>query len=201
MRLVLVRHGETRLNKDGRILGVGDEPLNSTGREQARSISEELRCDLPFELYTSPVIRAWETAQTLSASLDVPAVSLAELSEADAGDLEGLTGREMRDRYPEFAQRWDQDASTARMPGGESLSEVQERAWSAIEALLNDHPDETVVAVTHNFTIQTIVCRVLDMPLRNFQRLRHDVGSITRLELTDSRQTVVSLNQTSHLSV
>ena len=85
------------------------------------------------------------------------------------------------------------------MPGGESLAEVQRRAWSAVEHLLARNAGGTVVAVTHNFTIQTIVCRVLGIPLRNFRRLRQEVGSITRLELTASSMAVLSLNETAHL--
>ena len=62
------------------------------------------------------------------------------------------------------------------------------------------HPNDTVVAVTHNFTIQTVVCKVLDMPLRYSRRLRQDVGTITRLELSNSQNTLVSLNETWHLA-
>lgn len=199
MRLILVRHGETRPNKEGRILGLSDVPLTPIGRAQADAVARVLREDMPFKLYTSPVGRASETARTISVSLAVPLASLDGLSEADAGELEGLTGQEMRRRYPEFARRWDEDSGTAQMPGGESLSEVQGRAWSAVCGLLADHPDETVVAVSHNFTIQTIVCKVLGIPLHNFRRLRQDLGSITRIALTDSRETVEALNQTSHL--
>lgn len=199
MRLILVRHGETRPNREGRILGLSDVPLTPIGRAQADAVASILREDMPSRLYTSPVGRASETARTISATLAVPLTSLEGLAEADAGELEGLTGQEMRRRYPDFARRWDEDSSTAQMPGGESLSEVQRRAWSAVRGLVADHPDETVVAVSHNFTIQTIVCKVLDMPLRNFRRLRQDLGSITRLELSGSSGTVETLNQTSHL--
>ena len=79
------------------------------------------------------------------------------------------------------------------------MAEVQRRAWSAVECLLARNDGGTVVAVTHNFTIQTIVCRVLGIPLRNFRRLRQEVGSITRIELTASSMAVLSLNETAHL--
>ena len=199
MMLILVRHGETRLNRAGRILGLCDLPLNETGRAQADALARALRSALPFRLYTSPVARAVETAQAISSTLRVPANPLEGLAEADAGELEGLTGGEMRARFPEFARRWDEDPATATMPGGESLAQVQCRAWSAVQRLLADHETETVVAVTHNFAIQAVLCGALEMPLRNFRRLRQDVGSISRLELTGSSSSLLSLNDTSHL--
>ena len=200
LKLILVRHGETRLNKDGRIQGVNSVPLNNKGRAQAQAVARALEKDLPFELYTSPLTRALETAQIISETVRVPPKPLKELEEADAGDLEGLTGEEMRRRYPEFVKRWAQDSGTAQMPGGESLLQVQERAWWAITEFMLNHPNDTVVAVTHNFTIQTVVCKVLEMPLSYSRRLRQDVGAITRLELSDSQSTLVSLNETWHLT-
>ena len=199
MKLILVRHGETQPNKDGRILGVGDAPLNTRGRAQARAVAGALEEYLPFRLYTSPVARAMETAEAIAAALKVPRMPLDALAEADAGELEGLTGKEMRERYPDFARRWAEDSGTARMPGGESLVEVQERAWRAVQGLLDEHPEDTIVAVTHNFTIQTIVSKMLGMPLGNARALRLDVGSITRLDLSRSHGVLGSLNETSHL--
>lgn len=199
MRLILVRHGETQMNKTGRFQGINDEPLNATGRAQAQAVASALEEGLPFHLYVSPVHRAMETAQTVADKLDVPLTQKKGLEEADIGELEGLTGPEMRERYPDFVKRWTEDAGVAQMPGGESLSQVQERAWKAITELIAKHTDETVVAVTHNFTLQTIVSKVLEMPLRNSRRLRQDLGSITCVEFTNSRTTLLSLNETWHL--
>lgn len=199
LRLLLVRHGETQLNKEGRIQGINNAPLNATGSEQARALARALSADLPFQLYTSPVARALETAKVISDALGVPITPLDGLEEANAGALEGLTGAQMRQLYPEFAARWANDAGTAQMPGGESLLQVQGRAWGAIADLVQRHPDQTVVAVTHNFTIQTIVCAVLEMPLQNARRLRQNVGSITRLDLSPAGNALVSLNETWHL--
>ena len=83
MRLILVRHGETQLNRDGRIQGINDDPLNSTGRAQARAVAEPLHRDLPFVLYSSPVARALETARIISGILHVQATPLEGLKEAD----------------------------------------------------------------------------------------------------------------------
>ena len=199
MRLILVRHGETELNREGRILGTTDVSLNATGRAQARAVAEALLADLPLKMYTSPLARALETAKIISDALGVTPTPLSELQELDAGDLDGLAAAEARARYPEFASRWDRDPGTAQMPGGESLLQVQQRAWVAVTRLMDKHPDDTVVAVTHDFTIKTIVCAALEIALRNFRRLRQSVGSITRLDLTPAHGVLVSMNETWHL--
>ena len=199
MKLILVRHGETRLNNEGRIQGIGAAPLNATGRAQAHAAGQALKGDLPFALYTSPIARALETARIMSEAFQVDLTKLDGLEEADAGDLEGLNGAEMRERFPEFAERWSRDSATTPMPGGESLLQVEERAWRAVTGLIDKHPEDTVVAVTHNFTIQTIICSVLELPLHNSRRLRHDLGAISRLEITPDHRALVSLNETWHL--
>ncbi len=198
MRLIVVRHGETHLNRDGRIQGINDTLLDEVGRSQARAVARALSRDLPFRLYASPVARARETAQIISQALGVPLKTVAEFREADAGELEGLTGAEMRERYPEFAERWAEDSGTAQMPGGESLAEVQDRAWQAVSRISQAHGEGTVVVVSHDFVIQTIVCKVLESPLKH-RRIRQDLGSITRLDLSGSQWTVASLNETAHL--
>ncbi len=199
MRLILVRHGETHLNRDGRIQGINDTSLDEVGRSQAQAVAQALSRDLPFHLYASPVARARETAQIISKALGVPSNTVAEFREADPGELEGLTGAEMREQYPEFAQRWAEDSGTARMPGGESLAEVQDRAWQAVSRISQAHSEGTVVVVSHNFVIQTVVCKVLEAPLKHSRRLRQDLGSIARLDLRGSQWTVAALNETAHL--
>ena len=199
MKLILVRHGETQLNKDGRIQGIGGAPLNEEGRGQAQAAARALKADLPFVLYTSTVVRALDTARIISDSLNVPFELLDGLQEADAGQLDGLTGTEMRQRYPEFTRLWDKDSATAQMPGGESMVDVQLRAWRAVMNLAESHPDSTVVAVSHNFTIKSIICKVLNIPLGTSRQLRHDLGAITRLDVRGDQSLVVSLNENGHL--
>ena len=199
LRLILIRHGETQLNSDGRIQGLNNAPLTLEGQVQSAAVGRALIRDLPFRFYTSPVARAVETAEIASKALNLAPAIMTGLREADVGCLDGLTGQQMRLRYPNFAERWTQNAATARMPGGESLQEVQDRAWPVIVELMSNHPDHTVVAVTHNFTIQSILCKLLGMTLHNSRRLRLAVGSITRLDLSSTQMELVSLNETWHL--
>jgi broad specificity phosphatase PhoE len=202
MRLLLVRHGETDTNRDGLGLGRGDPPLNAAGERQAAAAARRLLAwGEVAAVYTSPLLRARQTAERIAATLGVAlAEPLDALAEMDVGEFEGLTAAEMRERAPAFFSLWRGDsAGEARMPGGESLAEVEERAWSAVKELLGRHAGETVALVSHNFTLRTIVCRALDVPLADFRRFRQDLASISAIDFAP-RLRVVLLNETCHLN-
>ena len=199
MKLILVRHGQTESNKLGRIQGINDSPLTDVGREQAEAAARALASEAPFALYASPLPRALQTAQAIGSRAGVRPTEVKELIEMDVGEFEGLSGLQLRERFPDLMRSWDEDPAATVMPGGESLYDVRDRAWPAVRSLAERHESETVVAVTHNFTIHTIICTALDMPLNNFRKLRIDLGAITRLEITSARTTLVSLNETWHL--
>ena len=199
MDLILVRHGETETNRLGKIQGVSEAPLNGRGLEQAAAAARALDGEKPFTLYVSPLRRAVQTAEAITRRTGIDAVSEDGLIEMDVGDFEGLTGRQLRERFPEVMRSWDEDAFGTFMPGGESLADVKERAWGTVMKLAEIHAGETVVAVTHNFTIQMVLCTALGMPPNNFRRLRVDLGSITRLRVSSERIVQVSVNETGHL--
>lgn len=202
LKLILIRHGETDFNRDGRIQGKGAQPLNETGLAQAAAAGRAMSSEMPFDLYCSAIPRAVQTAQAISDAANVKAVPLHGVEELDPGEFEGLTGPEMRQRFPEVMKSWDGDPGPTSMPGGESLRQVQARAWEAVSRfrkLARANPDQKVVIVTHNFPIQTIICQVLGMPLNNYGRLSVGLGSITRIELTDSNARLVSMNESWHL--
>lgn len=199
MKLILVRHGQTESNRLGRIQGINKAPLTDVGRGQASAAARALVADAPFALYSSPLPRAVETATIIGTRADTAPVQVEGLVEMDVGAFEGLSGPQLRERFPDVMRSWDNDPASTVMPGGESLYDVRDRAWPAVESLAERHDSETVVAVTHNFTIHTIVCTVLDMPLNNFRKLRIDLGAITRLEISGARMTLLSLNETWHL--
>ena len=196
MKLILVRHGQTEHNRLGKIQGVNEAPLTGLGREQAKSAARSLALDAPFALYSSPLLRAMQTAQAIGSHSGVQPIEIDGLAEMDVGEFEGLSGRELRDRFPEVMRMWDRDPASTVMPGGECLRDVQDRAWSAVTRLAERHESDTVVAVTHNFTINAIVCAALDMPLNNFRKLRIDLGSVTRLDVLPERTVLTSLNET-----
>lgn len=199
MRLILVRHGETEHNRDQITLGRADVPLTERGRAQAAAVAATFTRP-PAAIFTSPLSRAADTAAAIAATTSVGAVIDESLTEMDVGDLEHLTTHDLRARYPEFVAEWlSPAAGDARMPGGETLREVQDRAWTAIERMRSAHPDAEVVAVTHNFVILTVVCRALDLPLGQFRRLRQALAARTVIDVRQGACTLLQLNDTAHL--
>lgn len=200
MRLILIRHGETESNRKHLTLGREDVPLNEKGRRQAATLVSALAAVPADAIYASPLRRAVETALPLAGALGLEVRTDDDLTEMDVGEMEGLSPGELRERHGDFLREWiSPRAGSLRIPGGESLQDVQDRAWAAVQRLQTRHPTDTVVVVTHNFTIHVILCRALGLPLASFRRLRHDLAATAVLDLRDDRAVVISLNDTCHL--
>ncbi len=173
--------------------------LNVRGRLQAMRVAEALVALAPDALYTSPLPRALETATTISQRLGLELIIRDELKEANIGLLDGLTQDDMHQQYPDFMETWSTDPSTTVMPRGESILQVQERAWNTIEEIRELHLGHSVAIVSHSFTILSIVCKLLGMPLANFRKLRLSLGSITRVEIHQETTSLISYNDQCHL--
>ncbi len=200
MRLILIRHGETARNASGAVQGRADVPLNDLGTRQAAALAASMRADQVAAVYASPLQRARDTAAPLAAMLNLPVQIEPDLIEMDVGAMEGLTSAAMRAQYAEFLAVWaSADGPAMPMPGGESLEAVQQRGWAAVQRIRERHPDETVVAVSHNFVISGIVCRATGVPLSGFRRLRHGIASRTVIDVRAERSVVIHLNDTCHL--
>jgi phosphoserine phosphatase len=201
MRLILTRHGETASNRDGLGLGLQDVPLTEKGRKQAKALAEALADAKVAAVYSSPLRRAVDTARAIASRHRLEVIVDEGMTEMDVGRLDGLSFDEMRRRHPEFISRWlGEEAGTLRMPGGsECLQEVQERARESVRRIAERHERETVVVVTHNFTIHALLCDALNMSLCDFRRLRHDLAAISTLDMRDGKSVVVHMNDTCHL--
>ena len=199
MRLILVRHGETQWNRENRVLGYADIALNEEGRRQAQRVALALKGERVDAIYSSPLQRAMETAAEIARFHQVEVGADDAFKEMDAGELDGLTYEEMREQYGDFLREWLKDAPSLKMPGGESLSELQERAWQGLERIIASHPDGAVILVSHNFTILCIICRALGIPLTQFRRLRLNTASISSLNFGERGISLLLLNDICHL--
>ena len=202
MKLFLVRHGETAWNKLGRFQGQEDTPLNPRGRAQARETAIASVAWQVTALYSSPLCRTLETAQEISRLVGLPVVPQEGLKELALGELEGVTGEELRRGWPQVYQTWRSDPGAVVMPGGESLGRLQERAWQVVSELEQAHgEDDVLVLVSHNFALRAIVAKVLGMPLANFHSMSLALGSIGVIESDARGRRLVTYNSTSHLSL
>jgi broad specificity phosphatase PhoE len=151
--LLLVRHGETDWNRDGRWQGHSDTHLNELGREQARRVAAEL--DGIDVMYSSDLARARETAEIIAEELELDVRADDRLRERSFGAWEGLTAPEIEERFPDELSRW----RSGEGPGAadaEPFDRFAERVREALDDVVARHPGETVLVVTHGGTIRVI---------------------------------------------
>jgi broad specificity phosphatase PhoE len=145
--ILLARHGETDWNREGRFQGWADPPLNATGRAQAVDLSVALMAEELAAVYSSPLRRAYETAEIVAASRDLEPVRLDALREVDVGSWSGLTREEIDQRFPEQYARWlDYDQG---WEDGETYEQMADRVVAALLELAAKHDGERILAVTH----------------------------------------------------
>ena len=201
MKFFLVRHGETEWNKLGRFQGQQDTALNETGLGQARAVADAAQKWGLTALYASPLIRTMQVADEFSRRLGLPVNPHAGLKELALGELEGVTGDEMRAGWPQIFDAWQRTPELVAMPGGESLVVLQERAWQAILELERAHgPEDNLALISHNFTIRAICGQLLGMPLSSFHRMHLALGSVSVFDSGPRGRRLLTYNFTGHLS-
>ena len=200
LRLILVRHGQTPWNAEGRFQGQSDTGLTDLGLQQARCAASALASHDIAAVYSSPLPRALSTAQEIAGPHSLGVTPLDGLKEIHLGELEGITGSVMRENYPDVFHTWNNNPSRVSFPGGESLRQLQRRAWRAAQHIESAHPEGTVVAVSHNFAINAIVSRFLGLPLSRFHRIRVDLGSFTVLDIGERYRHLLHFNDRCHLT-
>ncbi|MGD0276696.1 MAG: histidine phosphatase family protein [Syntrophales bacterium] len=197
MKMILVRHGETLWNREGRVQGTSDIALSDMGRLQVKRLAESLRDDNIKNVYSSPLNRAYETASIIVERISIPIQLESELREMDQGDFEGVSHRELTAEHKPFLQQWLKDPASVKMPNGESLLEVQDRAWKVINNIFRNM-DNTLI-VSHNFTLTTIICKINGISLSDFGKIHVGLASKTIINVLDGEARLELLNDQSHL--
>ncbi|HQL47872.1 MAG: Phosphoserine phosphatase 1 [Acidobacteria bacterium ADurb.Bin340] len=203
MRIVLVRHGETAWNVEGRHQGRGcDIGLSEAGRSQAGALAERLAGQTWTRTASSPLKRARETAERLLEGADTRLILDPDLEEISHGAWEGLLASEVRDRWPDLQRAWRERPDETRLPGGETLAEVQARAWRALERLTEGlGATETLLVVTHDGVNRVLLCRVLGLPLARVWAFRQAPTGFSLLEGPDLEGlSVLRLNDAAHVA-
>lgn len=179
-RVFLVRHGEVAANRVFAFVGRGEDPLTSTGLEQADGLASFFAA-LPIDrVVSSPLHRCLSTAEAIASTTGVDVVADRRIIEQSFGQWEGRTRVEveaMGSESREQMRAWRLDPSR-RPPGGESLVEVQERALSLVQDLVT-RESGSVVLISHVGPIKAILCHALGLPLSMVGRFFLDPASIS----------------------
>lgn len=196
--LYLIRHGETRSNREGIFRGRLEIPLSDAGRSQAREVGLALSGKEISSVYSSPLVRAVETAQI--AFSDRKALPHQALNNLDLGEWSGRRKADIQREFPEQWERWTLNPDRLRFPGGESLVQVHERAQGFLE-WFRDNREASLAAVTHRSVIKCLLAAALGLEKNYFWKFHLDNGSITRLVWETGRGfAIIALNETHHLS-
>jgi len=187
-------------NREKRIQGVTDIELSKRGRAQVVSLARSLQNEKIDSIISSPLKRAIQTAEAINHFHRLPIELEEGLMELNMGDFEGVTFRELLQDHGDFLQRWINDPGSVVMPGvgGESLAELQKRAWGVVERIL-EIPG-TILFTAHNFTIMTILCKVKELNLSQINQVHVDVASRTLVEFLHGRGNIISFNDIEHLA-
>jgi alpha-ribazole phosphatase len=196
LKLYLVRHGQTDLNKVRRYQGRIDVPLNETGIGQAQKLALRLSSE-PFDkIYASPLVRAQETAKTIHNGRNIDIVSLPELVEMDFGKLEGKTYKEIIEIFPD----WDPAVFDFTFAGGENLDSLAIRIKSFVAMLKELDEGSNILVVTHSGCLRIILCLLLDIDINKWWQFKIDVASLTIMDNVMQGAVLTLLNDTSHLN-
>jgi uncharacterized phosphatase len=182
--ICIVRHGETDWNAQGRLQGREDIELNNAGREQAQKMAAYLSRETWDVLVSSPLKRAYETAQIIARRLSIPEITVEELiTERDYGQASGLWPEERRSRFPDS------------IPGQEDFELLRLRAIAGIEKIAKDHRGKRILVISHGALTNSILYTLSGGEFGSFKtRLKN--GCINQITLHKDKWTVDFYNKT-----
>lgn len=190
--ILLVRHGETDSNAEGRIQGQTNTPLNERGRSQAQALADELAGEAIAAVYSSDLDRARETAEILAGRLDLPVVVDPALRERNFGSWEGRTVDELEARWPGAWARWRE--------GDEGEGDVEDhlalaaRVRDAIHRLAAAHPGERILVVAHGGAMRVILTDAAGLTYPQARREQRNIANCDVSRLSVENGTVRSLD-------
>jgi len=197
----LVRHGESAWNAENRLCGRSDTPLSEAGRRQAKRLAQRLKT-IPFEaFYTSPLVRAAETARLLGEVVGLEPVPDQRLVELDYGQWEGRTLPDIMENDAQAFRAWDAKPAHLAPPGGETGLVAQQRVVSFLDSLAAQHQQGRVLVSFHKTVCRLAICHVLGMAPDEYRRkliLYNAALSIIRSRPYGWE--LITFNDTSHLA-
>lgn len=200
-RIFLVRHGETQWNLTHRFQGRIDVPLNQEGKNQARALALTLKDEPLLAIHSSPLVRAVETARFIKEfHPSTPLFEEEGLTEMDLGEFDGMEAAYWSAHYQDFINAWRSSPGRLKMPGGESLQEVQIRAIDTLKRITRLYPSgSTLLLCSHNFVNRALLCQALGFSLDRFRDVQQDTATLNILCMQGQQLSAELVNDLSHL--
>ena len=198
-RILAIRHGETAWNVDARIQGQLDVALNQTGRWQAHRLALALADEGIDAVYASDLRRALETAQAVAAGCGCGIVTDTGLRERGFGEFEGLTFKEVEQRWPQQSERWRKRDPHFGPGGGEALLAFYTRCVDSVARLASAHPGQAIAVVAHGGVMDCLYRAATRAELQAPRSWQLGNASINRLLYTPQGFTLVGWSDTRHL--
>jgi len=200
-RIILIRHGETNWNKEGRFQGQIDIPLNEKGKGQAFKASQYLE-EIEFtKAFSSSMKRPYETAKIILKNENLQIEKVDSLVEISHGLWEGKLEEEIKQTWPEMLKNWHEKPESVTMPEGESIKQVSDRAISAWNLICNSqNEDDITLLVAHDAVNKTLICHILGLSYSDIWMIKQGNGGITVIDIFKNKNYVLSsVNITNHL--
>lgn len=199
MELFLIRHGRTQFNREKVFRGRIDVPLDERGREEAQALAQRLKGSGVRVLYSSPLLRAKETASIVGEAIGAEVKVAPELLDLDFGLWQGMAVKEVEEAFPDLYRLWVEAPHQVVFPQGESLREVEGRVWPFVQSLKAIHPGEKVGLVSHRVVLKVLICRLLGLGLEAFWRIEQATAALNRFLWDGKRWVAKAINDTCHL--
>ena len=199
-RIILVRHGESEGNKEKVFRGRKDFPLTENGIKQAKNLAQALSVFDFKRVYTSPLQRALYTAKIIAETKNAEVIIEEGFTNIYLAEWEGKPKEEIKEKYPDLWNIWITTPENLRIPGIETLDEVQKRAKETLIKIIHNEKEESFVVVTHRAVLKPLIAGILGIKKPYFWRIHLDTASYSIIEYQDKRGfTLTLLNETGHL--
>ena len=201
-KLILVRHGQTEWNADGRYQGQSDVPLAAEGAAQAEALAAHFPVEHLDAIYSSDLQRARVTAEIVAKRFGLEVQEEPAFREICFGAWEGLTFEQIVSRWPEAMANFLQHPDILEIPEGESFEQVRARAFPRMLELVKEHePHDHVIAIfAHGAVLRTLLTSIMHISLQYVWTLRQFNTAVNIVRYDDGWPTVELLNSTSHIS-
>lgn len=178
-----------------RFIGHLDVPLSALGERQGAAQGSRLSSVKLDGVFASDLVRARRTGELIGAPHGLVPVPVPALREMSMGRWDGLTAAEIKRREPEKFAEWIARVGEFPFPEGESVPDLEARAWPAFESIVDAHPGRAIAIVAHGGTNRALICRALGLPLGRILVLGQDYGALTMLERVGATWHLRRLNE------